>query len=110
MRSDFCADFYEPHPAFCLLVGCVSSARRVQRESTRTSFTAFSSFPPPKMSSPGDEGVFARGKTFRGKGVDDSWKKIQERTFTNWVNDRLRGNLKVAKKQVSDHASLLSRV
>ena len=39
-------------------------------------------------------------KTF-GKGVDDSWKKIQERVFTNWINDRLRGNLKVAKKQVS---------
>ena len=42
---------------------------------------------------------FSRAKTF-GKGVDDSWKKIQERTFTNWVNDRLRGHLKVAKKQV----------
>ena len=46
-----------------------------------------------------EEPVFPR-KTF-GKGVDDSWKKIQERVFTNWINDRLRGNLKVAKKQVS---------
>ena len=44
--------------------------------------------------------AFGRGKTFRGKGVDDSWKKIQERVFKNWLNDRLRGNLKVAKKQV----------
>ena len=47
--------------------------------------------------------AFPHGNTFRGKGVDDSWKKIQERTFTNWMNDRLRGNLKVAKKQVSAH-------
>ena len=30
----------------------------------------------------------------------DNWKKIQERTFTNWFNDRLRGHLKVAKVQV----------
>ena len=37
---------------------------------------------------------------FRGRRVDDSWKKIQERTFKNWMNDRLRGNLKVAKVQV----------
>ena len=41
---------------------------------------------------------------FSHKGVDDSWKKIQERVFTNWINDRLRGNLKVAKKQVSGSA------
>ena len=33
--------------------------------------------------------------------ADDNWKKIQQRTFTNWFNDRLRGNLKVAKRQVS---------
>ena len=37
-------------------------------------------------------------------GDRDNWKKIQERTFTNWFNDRLRGNLKVAKKQVSQSA------
>ena len=30
----------------------------------------------------------------------NDWKKIQERTFTNWFNDRLRGHLKVAKVQV----------
>lgn len=48
-----------------------------------------------------EEPAFARPR-FRGKGADDSWKKIQERTFTNWVNDRLRGNLKVAKQQVRD--------
>lgn len=34
------------------------------------------------------------------KGDRDEWKKIQERTFTNWFNDRLRGHLRVAKKQV----------
>lgn len=35
------------------------------------------------------------------KGDRDAWKKIQERTFTNWVNDRIRGHLRVAKKQAS---------
>ena len=39
-----------------------------------------------------------RGTIFR----DDSWKKIQQRTFTNWFNDRMRGNLKVARRQVKD--------
>ena len=34
-------------------------------------------------------------------GDRDKWKKIQERTFTNWFNDRLRGHLRVAKRQVS---------
>ncbi len=33
---------------------------------------------------------------------DTSWKKIQERTFKTWFNDRLRGNLKVAAVQVGD--------
>ena len=36
------------------------------------------------------------------KKADENWKKIQERTFTNWFNDRLRGHLKVAKKQVAN--------
>ena len=31
----------------------------------------------------------------------ENWKKIQEKTFTNWFNDRLRGHLRVAKRQVS---------
>ena len=39
-----------------------------------------------------------RGTIFR----DTTWKKIQQRTFTNWFNDRLRGNLKVAKRQIED--------
>jgi len=30
------------------------------------------------------------------------WKQIQQRTFTNWFNDRLRGNLKVAKRQADN--------
>ena len=36
------------------------------------------------------------------RSTDDSWKKIQQRTFTNWFNDRLRGNLKFAKRQIKD--------
>lgn len=35
------------------------------------------------------------------KGSMGNWKQIQERTFTNWFNDRLRGHLKVGRKQVS---------
>ena len=35
-------------------------------------------------------------------GKSDNWKKIQQRTFTNWFNDRLRGNLKVARRQIED--------
>lgn len=34
--------------------------------------------------------------------MSENWKKIQQRTFTNWFNDRLRGNLKVAKRQAED--------
>jgi len=34
--------------------------------------------------------------------VKGDWKQIQQRTFTNWFNDRLRGNLKVAKRQAED--------
>lgn len=34
--------------------------------------------------------------------MSENWKKIQQRTFTNWFNDRLRGNLKAAKRQVED--------
>ena len=32
----------------------------------------------------------------------NAWKEMQKRAFTNWFNDRLRGNLKVAKVQVQD--------
>ena len=32
--------------------------------------------------------------------VDETWKKTQETTFTNWVNTSLRGHLKTAKRQV----------
>ncbi|KAI6660567.1 Filamin-A-like [Oopsacas minuta] len=34
--------------------------------------------------------------------VDDTWKQIQITTFTNWFNNRLRGNLKESKNQVHD--------
>lgn len=34
--------------------------------------------------------------------MSENWKKIQQRTFTNWFNDRLRGNLKVARRQADD--------
>ncbi len=33
---------------------------------------------------------------------DTTWQRIQQRTFTTWFNDRLRGNLKVAAVQVED--------
>ena len=32
----------------------------------------------------------------------NAWKEMQKRSFTNWFNDRLRGNLKAAKVQVQD--------
>ena len=96
--GNFCAGSYEPHP-LTAAIGRYSSASCISH--------SLSQHPEGKMSTePEAEGerAFSRGKTFRGKGVDDSWKKIQERTFTNWVNDRLRGNLKVAKKQVSTYS------
>lgn len=34
--------------------------------------------------------------------VDQNWKKVQETTFTNWVNSVLRGHLKTAKNQVTN--------
>ena len=40
--------------------------------------------------------------------VDSNWKKIQQKTFTNWFNDRLRGNLKVSKVKVNDLETDLS--
>lgn len=41
-------------------------------------------------------------KAMASKVDRDAWKQIQQRAFTNWFNDRLRGNLKVAKVQVED--------
>lgn len=35
-----------------------------------------------------------------GKADKKNWKQIQERTFTNWFNDRLRGHLRVGRNQV----------
>lgn len=47
--------------------------------------------------------AFPRGQaTVRRQHKADEWKKIQQKTFTNWFNDRMRGNLKVAKKKVDD--------
>ena len=34
--------------------------------------------------------------------MSEIWKKIQQKTFTNWFNDRLRGNLKVARRKAED--------
>ena len=34
--------------------------------------------------------------------VDENWKFSQQTTFTKWVNNALRGHLKVAKTQVND--------
>ena len=37
------------------------------------------------------------------KQVDENfWVRLQETTFTKWVNNSLRGQLKTAKSQVSD--------
>lgn len=34
--------------------------------------------------------------------MSEKWKQTQQRTFTNWCNDRLRGHLKVAKNQIQN--------
>ena len=49
-----------------------------------------------------DEGGFRRGQVTVRRSTNDDWKKMQQRTFTNWFNDRLRGNLKFAKVQIKD--------
>ena len=33
---------------------------------------------------------------------DDAWKKIQQTTFTNWVNDVIQDKLKVTNYEVKD--------
>ena len=38
------------------------------------------------------------------KKVDGAWKKIQQKTFTNWVNDKLRGNQRKPANPVKDLA------
>lgn len=37
--------------------------------------------------------------------MSEKWKQTQERTFTNWCNDRLRGHLKVPKNQITSLAT-----
>ena len=32
----------------------------------------------------------------------EDWQGIQQKTFINWVNDKLRGNLKVAEWRIND--------
>ena len=34
--------------------------------------------------------------------ADESWKKVQQTTFTNWVNNSLRGHLKKSERHVED--------
>ena len=36
------------------------------------------------------------------KQVDEGWKKIQQTTFTNWVNDVISDKLKVSTYEVED--------
>lgn len=36
------------------------------------------------------------------KQVDEGWKKIQQTTFTNWVNDVISDKLKVSAHEVKD--------
>ena len=38
------------------------------------------------------------------KKVDGEWKKIQQRTFTNWVNDKLRGQKMAPDRPIVDLA------
>ena len=38
------------------------------------------------------------------KKVDGAWKKIQQRTFTNWVNDKLRGQKMAPDNPIVDLA------
>lgn len=40
----------------------------------------------------GKEGLFSHS----------DWQGIQQKTFLNWVNDKLRGNLKVAEWRIND--------
>ena len=39
------------------------------------------------------------------KKVDGAWKKIQQKTFTNWVNDKLRGKQRKPANPVKDLAT-----
>ena len=39
--------------------------------------------------------------------VDSDWEKIQIKAFTNWFNDRLRGNLREAPVKVRKMRRLL---
>ena len=34
--------------------------------------------------------------------VDSDWQKLQQTTFTKWINNSLRGHLKTAKMQIND--------
>ena len=36
------------------------------------------------------------------KQVDEGWKKIQQTTFTNWVNDVISDKLKVSAHEIKD--------
>ncbi len=34
--------------------------------------------------------------------VDDSWKKVQQTTFTKWINSSMRGHLTTSEHHVDD--------
>jgi len=34
------------------------------------------------------------------RAVEENWKEVQETTFTNWINNSLRGHLKKSEKHV----------
>ena len=50
----------------------------------------------------GEDLLLLGGAPTAAKTMAANWKEIQQRTFTNWFNDRLRGNLKVSKTKVDD--------
>ena len=36
------------------------------------------------------------------RAVDETWKKVQQTTFTKWVNNSLRGHLRKSERHVDD--------
>lgn len=41
------------------------------------------------------------------RAVDETWKKVQENTFTKWLNNSLRGHLKKSERHIDDLSTAL---
>ena len=108
MRDASCADGDEPRPLFVALKRGLASVSPPSPLSGRR--LAVDTYIQQNMSTAevdSTPSAVSLANFGRRKGVDDSWKKIQERVFKNWMNDRLRGNLKVAQMQVRWKAGVL---